>query len=363
MIVARGAFTGRGERKFIPPKSIATARGRPHPKHVDALSRQRPRPLTIRNALRHVLIHQLFIPLLLLPPFGLAQSNAPPPPKLDSLLEQLASDAFREREAARSQIVALGMPVYDALDEAARTTTDAEVRHQCLALRTTIARTDINAAFRALHQTGEGLDIETGMFLTARILDPTLDRAPIDKALDDYALAVGNALAGQNPKDLAQEDLLDLLGDVLFKDAGFTGAPEDRYAHPDNSSISRVLGSSEGLPIILSHILIAVAERVGVQLEGVHTPGRYIVRFPSRGAGEGDMYVDPFDGGRIMTRGDLPGLFQIQQLDFFLKPRTNRETLNRMLRNLTHHLLKTKQVEEADWVLKIQQKISLPPGP
>src|ERR687885_532557 len=66
---------------------------------------------------------------------------------------------------------------------------------------------------------------------------------------------------------------------------GFAGDREE-YDHPDNSMLDRVLERRRGLPILLSVVYVAVAERAGVPLGGVGLPGHFVVgHFGARPAG------------------------------------------------------------------------------
>ena len=61
------------------------------------------------------------------------------------------------------------------------------------------------------------------------------------------------------------------LHDVLFEEEGFRGNSDDYY-NPNNSYLSAVLASKLGFPISLSLIYKVVAERVGLEVEGVNAP-------------------------------------------------------------------------------------------
>src|SRR3954468_8349180 len=66
------------------------------------------------------------------------------------------------------------------------------------------------------------------------------------------------------------------LHDVLFDEEGFRGNTEDYYASA-NSYIPAVLETKRGLPITLSLIYKAVAERIGLKAWGVGLPGHFLV--------------------------------------------------------------------------------------
>ena len=67
-----------------------------------------------------------------------------------------------------------------------------------------------------------------------------------------------------------------IINRVLFHEQGFRGAGK-KFENPDNSIVHKVLKSKQGLPITLSLIYILVARRVGLDLEPIGLPGRFMV--------------------------------------------------------------------------------------
>ncbi len=132
------------------------------------------------------------------------------------------------------------------------------------------------------------------------------------------------------------EALLAHLHGVLFDEAGFVGNSEDYY-NPLNSYLPAVLESRRGIPITLALIYKVVAERVGLEVDGVDAPGHFLVRVRDE---EGAMLVDPFSGGRVMTLEEA--LKRIEEVSGRPVPReqrrlplaTHRRWLARMLTNL-----------------------------
>ncbi|HEY7217203.1 MAG TPA: transglutaminase-like domain-containing protein [Candidatus Binatia bacterium] len=126
------------------------------------------------------------------------------------------------------------------------------------------------------------------------------------------------------------------LNDVLFKQQGFRGNAEDYY-DPKNSFLNEVLERKTGIPITLSVLYIEVAQRIGLDLEGVNFPGHFLVKHQSP---DGEIVIDPFHGGAIQTAGDLgatlKGLYgaNVTLKPEFLEPASKKQILKRMLGNL-----------------------------
>jgi regulator of sirC expression with transglutaminase-like and TPR domain len=120
----------------------------------------------------------------------------------------------------------------------------------------------------------------------------------------------------------------------LFGDLGFAGDGED-YANPRNSLLDVVLDRRAGIPITLSVVVLEVARRVGLPLEGVGLPGHFLVR----SADDPDLFIDPFHQA-ILDRAGCEKLFvslhgtRARFDPAFLAPVGPRATLARMLTNL-----------------------------
>ena len=291
----------------------------------------------------------------LLGPPGAAQELAGPEPRLIArLIGRLDADRFEDRERATRELLAIGMPAVEAL-QAARGHASAEVRWRAKniveALTVGVRRRELSE-FAA--QPDERLDLERGMWLIARIVNPSVKQAALTKSLDDLAERVRKQLGkGDSPTEADPQKVVAAIRQVLFVEEGFAGNAADRY-HPDNSSLERVLATKKGLPILLSHLTIAVARRLDVPLVGVPLSGTYIVKYDGSRVPErfpkDDIFLDPFERGRTLRAGDeieraFPGQDAASQL-----PLNNRGTLERMLRNLASSFAERKEHERLEQV-------------
>jgi regulator of sirC expression with transglutaminase-like and TPR domain len=188
------------------------------------------------------------------------------------------------------------------------------------------------------------LETTAGLFRAAFAIalheHPAADLERAEAAISSLANAVNGRVHSANP-----QARLAHLHDVMFDVSGFHGNTDDYYA-PANSYLPDVLAKRRGLPIALVLIYKCVAERVGLSVRGINTPGHFLaaVECPEPGStpgeGRGWMYVDPFFGGALLTRRDV---FQriaetvgrdVPDTEEFLQPATHRQWLLRMLHNL-----------------------------
>lgn len=146
-------------------------------------------------------------------------------------------------------------------------------------------------------------DLSTLCLLAGAEGDGTLDEAGMDAAQVEL-----DRLAGELPyRPGAPRAWALALRDLLGGRYGFHGVADD-YQRLESSLLHEVLRRRRGLPILLSVVWIEVARRAGAPVYGVALPGHFVVGFGEPGAGLGEgvgqVLVDPFDGGRVMSGED-----------------------------------------------------------
>jgi regulator of sirC expression with transglutaminase-like and TPR domain len=133
------------------------------------------------------------------------------------------------------------------------------------------------------------------------------------------------------------------LHEVLFEEEGFVGNSRD-YFNPLNCYLPAILVTRRGIPITLTLVYKAVAEGVGLEVEGVNAPGHYLARVKTE---EGPMIMDPFFEGSLLTPEEA---FQrVEQVTGRPTPRdpqyldaaTHTQWVSRLLLNLQHMFAST----------------------
>ncbi|MBQ0718846.1 MAG: transglutaminase family protein [Gammaproteobacteria bacterium] len=161
----------------------------------------------------------------------------------------------------------------------------------------------------------------------------------------------------QSHTEQGLSDIADKLCHLLYRQVGFSGDSEDYY-NPDNSYLNRVLETRRGIPISLALVYIAVAEGLGLRIEGLGFPGHFLLKLS---AGEDansiedpdldeetnktndkqaeGVIIDPF-AGQVLSIDDCKDLLAVSSgntLPFkreFLNSIGKRAILRRMLGNL-----------------------------
>jgi regulator of sirC expression with transglutaminase-like and TPR domain len=173
------------------------------------------------------------------------------------------------------------------------------------------------------------IDLEKGSLLLARTAYPDLDAAACRARLDQAAAALATRIRGvREPADVA-----DALSEAVAEELHLAGNRADYY-DPDNSFLNRVLDRGLGIPISLAAVYLFVARRLALPVAGVGMPGHFILK-----VGDGDLYVDPFDGGLKLSRHECLGFLARTGLSpdaAYLQPTSDRLILARMVANLEH---------------------------
>jgi len=290
-----------------------------------------------------------------------SESSPPQQRRIGQLIEQLGSESFKERESAVAELRALGDAARGELLEA-RHHKSAEVRSRASALIRQLDVVPLLDAFQAFaRQPDEKLDLEEGMWLISRILNKDVQRLHLARQLDQLADAVRQKLGRQtDPKSVDPEILVETLRETLFTDAEFNGNIND-YNNPANSSLEHVLKLKRGLPILLSHVVIAVGKRLDVPIVGVPTSGRYIIKYDGKrapaGFSQADIFIDPFNGGKVLSREDRMDLFPTSDPDKLVEPQSRRKDLIRMLNNLESHLFNRDEVDGGYQAVQFRQAL------
>jgi regulator of sirC expression with transglutaminase-like and TPR domain len=189
------------------------------------------------------------------------------------------------------------------------------------------------------------LDLARAALLIASEEYPGLDSLRYVAKLEAMAAAVRAAVTTTDDPALK----IEYLNTYLFEERGFHGNAEEYY-DPRNSFLNDVLDRGLGIPITLSVIYMEVGRRVGVPLQGIGMPGHFIMKYADP---EEDIYIDPFNKGRMLSREACEEL--IHQLygepvafqEAFLAPVSKKQILSRILMNLKAIYLHTKDYLKA----------------
>lgn len=175
----------------------------------------------------------------------------------------------------------------------------------------------------------------------ARILAyPDLDIKKTLEAMDEIGRQVAQALKKKATTTPARPtQVIEAINDQLFNELKFRPNTDDYY-NPLNSYLNVVLERRSGIPITLSLLYMRVAQGVNFALVPVNFPAHFLVKHVMEGD-NGEIIIDPFNGGRIMDDYALKALlersFPRQEIALtraFVERATAAQVIIRMLNNL-----------------------------
>jgi regulator of sirC expression with transglutaminase-like and TPR domain len=198
------------------------------------------------------------------------------------------------------------------------------------------------------------IDLAHAALLIAQEAYPLLDVELYRTRFD----AMGQALR-KRLETAAPDARVQALNSYFFDEERFRGNTEDYY-DPRNSFLNEVLDRRTGIPISLCTVYIEVARRAGLAAAGVGLPGHFIVRVASP---EGEILVDPFDGGTLLSHADCQKrLDQVYggkvRLELaMLAVCSRRQILARTLRNLKAIYLKAEDPLRALGIVELLLRV------
>jgi regulator of sirC expression with transglutaminase-like and TPR domain len=184
----------------------------------------------------------------------------------------------------------------------------------------------------ALHTT-RGL-VRCAVAVSMHALTDT-DPDAVERQIDELSATVAERVTNPQPRALLAHAHA-----VLFDEAEFRGNTKDYYS-PDNSFLSRILETRQGLPITLTLLYKAVLENLGLKVSGINAPGHFLAGLVEDD-GRPPLLIDPFERGRMMTRDEA--FARIEQVaggavardERLLRPATHPQWLGRILQNLVN---------------------------
>jgi regulator of sirC expression with transglutaminase-like and TPR domain len=173
------------------------------------------------------------------------------------------------------------------------------------------------------------LDLEEGSFLIAKHAYPSVDMHTYSDLLNFFAAEFQSHL---DPSDIPEE-IAAKIGNYFSTEKGFVGNEADYY-NTDNHFLNKVIETKQGVPISLSVIYMLVLRRLNFPVQGIGMPGHFILRYDF---GTKSLFADPFNGGLVLSLDDCKN--SLKKLGYvfkneYLEPVSNRQILERMMRNL-----------------------------
>jgi regulator of sirC expression with transglutaminase-like and TPR domain len=201
--------------------------------------------------------------------------------------------------------------------------------------------------------------------VAARAEYPDLDLDAYEQRIQDMAETLEQQLSRDGVREHPRRTVM-AVNQLFFRELGFRGNTE-HYDDPRNLYLNHVLSERTGIPVSLAIVYAEVCQRVGMDVQPVGLPGHVICRYrPEDAAGNleagpdaGDLLLDVFAGGRLMTAADCQALVRnifgsrIAFKDYYLASLQPRQVLQRLLHNLKAGYLQRGDEERAGRVIEL----------
>jgi regulator of sirC expression with transglutaminase-like and TPR domain len=178
----------------------------------------------------------------------------------------------------------------------------------------------------------------------------------------DWIDARAEELAGPVARAHSERAALEEVSRLIAEKYGILGSTE-AYERADGSFLNRIIESQCGIPISLTLLYMAIAERLGIDFKGVSAPAHFIARYESV---DGPVFIDAYHHGRIMTSdqclswlAELSGQSE-ELIRPAMRPVEHRMIVIRMLNNLKA-LYARQQNWAAAWMVQ-HRLTALQPG-
>lgn len=253
--------------------------------------------------------------------------------ELNALLRLLDDNDERIITAVDEKILAYGDTALTALQPFAETH-DEHVRAHASRLLMQISSGRFLRELEDMQDESEtspdgDVELERGVVALTRFAYPFYEQAELEETVGSFAKRLKTRLSLCS----THGEVLKVLTFFFCCEEMFAGNNEDYY-NPDNSYINKVLEGRRGIPISLSIVWLLTARRLGLPIVGINLPGHFMLKYD---VPKVDIYIDPFNGGKLLSRLDCIRFMVNAGYNFseqHLTPATNRQILVRTFNNL-----------------------------
>jgi regulator of sirC expression with transglutaminase-like and TPR domain len=267
---------------------------------------------------------------------------------LISLLDDSDKDIYTHIE---ERLISLGKEVIPILEDAWSGAFDAVMQQRIERIVHKIQFDTLVEDMKLWIHTGDH-DLLAGAILIARYQYPDLD---IEKIYEQIANIKKDIWLEIN-ENLTALEIVNVLNHIFFTKYGFSGNTANYHA-PQNSFINVVLESKKGNPLALSIIYEVIAQALSLPIYGVNLPEHFILAFMDESDLENPdvakvlFYINAFSKGTVFGRADIDQFVKRLNLEpesSHYLPCTNRDMIQRMLRNLSNSYSKLGDTDKVD---------------
>lgn len=275
------------------------------------------------------------------------------------LLDDRDSEIF---DQIKTKLLTLGKEVIPMLENAWSKSLDSLMQKRIEEIIHNIQFEDLQQQLHVWSQTG-CVDLIKGCLLVARYQYADLNEEAVLKQIEQLKRDVWLEM---NPNLTALEQIK-VLNHIFFDLHGFSGNTQNYHA-PQNSFINIALETKKANPLMLSILYMEIARSAEIPVYGVNLPEHFILCYKDEQSMMGLVpdkelngilfYINPFSKGDIFHKREVDEFLKqlnLKQQKSFYEPCTNRDMIQRVIRNLMnsyHKLGFMDKVAELDKLMK-----------
>ena len=156
-----------------------------------------------------------------------------------------------------------------------------------------------------------------------------------------------------------------VLNKIFFDIHGFAGNTQNYHA-PQNSLLNIVLETRKGNPLMLSILYLEIARSAGIPVYGVNLPEHFILCYKDELEDPASIddhsnilfYLNPFSKGDIFNKKEIDTFLQqlkIEKEKSFYEPCTNKDMIQRLIRNLMNSYHKLGFMEKVEELMQMMR--------
>ena len=273
--------------------------------------------------------------------------------EVDALIRLLDDSDQEIYNHIQTRLVDYGKDVIPILENAWSSSMDAIMQERIENVIHKIQFDDLKHELHVWAHSGSH-DLIKGAILLARYQYPELQEEQIQKQLDKVRK---DAWLEMNDNLTALEQVK-VLNKIFFEIHGYSGNTQNYHA-PQNSFINIALETKKGNPLMLSLLYLEIARSAGIPIYGVNLPEHFILCYKDELNDPVSIddhskilfYINPFSKGDIFNKKEIDNFLaqlKIPQEKSFYEPCSNRDMIQRLIRNLMNSYHKLGFMDKVD---------------
>jgi regulator of sirC expression with transglutaminase-like and TPR domain len=273
--------------------------------------------------------------------------------EVDALIRLLDDTDQEIYNQIQDRLVHYGKDVIPILETAWGSSMDAIMQGRIESIIHKIQLDDLRHELHIWSHSGSH-DLIKGAILLARYQYPELTEEFIQQGLDRMRK---DAWLEMNDELTALEQVK-VLNKIFFEMHGFSGNTTNYHA-PQNSFINIAMETRKGNPLMLSILYLEIARSAGIPVYGVNLPEHFILCYkdelndPAAIHDHSNIlfYINPFSKGDIFNRKEIDTFLtqlKIEKEKSFYEPCSNRDMIQRLIRNLMNSYHKLGFMDKVD---------------